>query len=84
MPETAASEPPPLQRSKTPTFEIGDIVTADDETTPLTITEKRRGNQYYATYKDKDGEERGRFVFNFQLSKVGGKSRRRRTRKRIR
>lgn len=87
MPETAeASEPPPINYPETPIFEIGDVVTVEGESTPLTITEKKTKFQYYATYKDKWGDERGRYVFNDQLTKVGGTKlhRKRKSRKRIR
>jgi len=42
MPDPELSEPPSLTRSKTPIFEIGDIVTVEGESTPLTITEKKK------------------------------------------
>jgi hypothetical protein len=74
--------PPPLTRSKTPTFEIGDIVTVEGDSTPLKISEKIRKGEYRVTYIDEYGDERGNRVFDFQLTKVGGS--RRRTRKRIR
>jgi len=76
-----ASEPP--TRSITPTFEIGDIVTEEGKSTPLTITEKKNKTQYYATYKDEYGDERGTYVFSDKLTKVGGKHKRK-SRKRVR
>jgi hypothetical protein len=76
-------EPPPLTRSITPTFEIGDVVTEEGKSTPLTITEKKNKTQYYATYKDEYGDERGTYVFNYQLTKVGGRHKRK-SRKRVR
>ena len=82
VPETV-SEPPTLTRSETPTFEIGDVVTVEGETTPLTITEKKSKSQYYATYKDEWGDERGTYVFSYQLTKVGGRHKRK-SRKRVR
>jgi hypothetical protein len=90
MPTTSgpemASEPPPITRSITPTFEIGDIVTEEGNSTPLTITEKKTKFKYYATYKDEYGDERGTYVFSDQLTKVGGtkRQRKRKSRKRIR
>lgn len=79
-----ASEPP-LTRSITPTFEIGDIVKEEGKSTPLTITEKKNKTQYYATYKDEYGDERGTYVFSDKLTKVGGTKRnKRKSRKRIR
>jgi len=81
MPEPA-DEPPPIARSKTPTFEVGDRVIVEGESKPVTITEIKNGN-YYFEYLDEYGDKRNRSVFRFQLTKVGGKSRRR-TRKRIR
>jgi hypothetical protein len=78
-----ASEPPALTRSITPTFEIGDVVTVEGNSTPLTITEKKSKSQYYATYKDEYGDERGTYVFNYQLTKVGGRHKRK-SRKRVR
>jgi hypothetical protein len=85
MPESKSAEAPPLTRSKTPTFEIGDVVKVEGESTPLTITEKKNKFEYYATYKDEFGDERGTRVFNYQLTKVGGTKRhKRKSRKRIR
>jgi hypothetical protein len=89
MPTTSgpemASEPPPINYPETPTFEIGDVVTVKGESTPLTITEKKTKFQYYATYKDDYGDERGTYVFSDQLTKVGGTKRhKRKSRKRIR
>jgi hypothetical protein len=78
-----ASEPPPINYPETPTFEIGDVVTEEGNTTPLTITEKKNKFQYYATYKDEWGDERGTYVFSDKLTKLGGRHKRK-SRKRVR
>jgi hypothetical protein len=86
MPEPAeAPEPPPITRSKTPTFEIGDVVVVKGESIPLTITEKRNKHHFYVTYKDENGDDRNTDVFDYNLTKLGGTKRhKRKSRKRIR
>jgi hypothetical protein len=81
MPEPAAASEPPITHSEIPTFKVGDVVIAEGESKPVTITEIKNGN-YYFEYLDEYGDKRERSVRNYEMTKVGGKSRRR-TRKRV-
>lgn len=89
MPTSSESEPSAKLSAEPPksTFAVGDVVTIEGESTPLTISEIIKPNEFNATYLN--GEEiETRRVFGFQLTKVGGtrksRKRRRKSRKRIR
>ena len=88
-PDPPDPNPPEVEQSKPElsTFAVGDVVTIEGESTPLTISEIIKPNEFNATYLN--GEEiETRRVFGFQLTKVGGtrksRKRRRKSRKRIR
>lgn len=84
-------DPPPEleQESKymRPTFEVGDVVKIESspDHPPITLIESlKNGSQYLASYIDEHHDKRETTVWTYNLIKVGGTRRRRKSRKRIR
>ena len=80
-PDYPVPEVEPSKRMR-PTFKVGDMVISPSYHTPVKIIEMN-GPKYRVSYQDEWGDERQMDVERHDLTKVGGKSRRR-TRKRIR